>query len=100
MQKKVWISETTWILVNERVSERRDPARDQSLIRRLGHAIATSLKVDYRRRVEESGEEVERLLWSYPLLHQEAWHRMKGWYQAVVNRVLPPSRFTLERITE
>ena len=34
-RKNVWISETMWRLVDKRVSARRDPTRDHSLIRRL-----------------------------------------------------------------
>ena len=42
---------------------------------------------------------METLLDSDPPLHQEAWHRLKGWYQAAVNRDPPPSWVTLEQIT-
>ena len=37
---------------------------------------------------------------SYPHLYREAWHRIKGWYKSAVNRSPPPTRVTLERITE
>ena len=43
--------------------------------------------------------EVETLLRSEPPLHQEAWHQIKGWYNAVVDRDLPPAWVTLKRIT-
>ena len=56
------ISDTMCRLVDERVSARRDPVRDQSLIWRLGRGIAEILKRDQRWRVEDAGEEVERLL--------------------------------------
>ena len=52
-----------------------------------------------RHRIEEAGKEVEMLIVSDPLLHREAWHRMKGWYRAVVDHVPPPARVTLEWIT-
>ena len=48
---------------------------------------------------EEVGEEVERLLGSDPPLHREAWHWMKGWYWAAVDRAPPPARVNLEWIT-
>ena len=78
----------------------QDPARDQSIIQSLGRAINAILKGDWRQRTEEAGEEVERLLGTDPPLHQESWHRMKGWYRAAVDRTLPPlpDRVTLERI--
>ena len=50
VRKNVWISEATLRLVADRVSVRRNPAKDQSLIWRLGCAIAASLKADRRRR--------------------------------------------------
>ena len=88
-----------WRLVEERVSARQETARDQSLIRRLGRAIAASLKGDLRWQAEEAGEEVKMLLGLDPSLHQEAWHQMKGCYRAAIDRLLPPTRVTLKRIT-
>ena len=65
-RKNAWILEATWKLVDERVSARQDPAKDQSLIQRLGRAITASLKGDRRRRSEEMGGEMEALLGLYP----------------------------------
>ena len=79
-RKKVWILASTWRLFNERVFTRRDLARNQTLIQRLGRAIAAKLKGGWRRRAEKAAKEVERLLGLEPALHQEAWHRMEGWY--------------------
>ena len=42
---------------------------------------------------------MEKLLGTDPPLHQEYWHRLKGWYWAAVNRAPPPTRVTPERIT-
>ena len=47
-RKDAWILGTTCILVYKIVSARRDPARYQSLIWRLGRAIAESLKGYWR----------------------------------------------------
>ena len=60
--KNAWILETTWILVNKRFSECRYPARDQTLIQKLGRAVAVSLKGCQRQQLEETGEEVESLI--------------------------------------
>ena len=98
-RKNSWISATTWILVNKIVSARRDIAKDQLLIRRLGCAIKVILREERKRRVEEAGAEVETLLWLDPPLHREAWHRIKGWYKAAVNRAPPSARVTFKRIT-
>ena len=54
-QKNAWILETTWILVDKRVSARRDIAKDQALIRRLGRTIRESLRKDRKRRTEKAG---------------------------------------------
>ena len=51
-----------WSIIDERVSVRRDPAVDQALIRRLGRTINTRLKGERQQRMEEAGEEIERLL--------------------------------------
>ena len=77
-RKNAWISATTWRLVDERVSARRDIAKDRALILRLGRAIRASLRTDRKRRAEEAGAEVEALLRSDPPLHREASHRIKG----------------------
>ena len=49
-RKNAWISAATWRIVDERVSARRDPARDQAHIQRLVRAINVSLKEDRRRQ--------------------------------------------------
>ena len=61
-QKNAWILATTWRLINERVSARRDIAKDHDLIRRLGRAIRAVLRTDRKRRAEEAEAEVEALL--------------------------------------
>ena len=60
-RKNPLISETTWRLIDERVSAHRDLANYQALIRRLGCAIRVSLKTDRKRREEEAGAEVDAL---------------------------------------
>ena len=49
--------------------------------------------------MEEAGAAVELLLKEDPPNAKEAWRQMKGWYKAAANRVPPPDRSTLERIT-
>ena len=78
IRKNGWISEDTWIIVDERVSARRK-TKDQSRIWRLSRAIVASLKGERKRRVETAGEEVETLLGAEPPNPQEAWRRLKGW---------------------
>ena len=57
-----WISAETWIFVDERVSMRRKPGRDQRRLRQLGRAIWDSLKEDRRQRMTTAVEAVESLL--------------------------------------
>ena len=90
-RQNAWISEETWILVDKRVSARRDPAKGQALKRRLGRAIKASLAADRRRRADEAGAAVEALVGADPPLIEEAWHRIQGWYKAAVDRDLPPA---------
>ena len=78
-------------LVYERVSARRYPAKDQTLIRRLGRTIKASVMTDRRRQVEKVGAEVEELVGEDPPLIQEAWHRIKGWYKDAVGHAPPPA---------
>ena len=42
---------------------------------------------------------MEALLGSYPPLHLEYWHQIKGWYQDAFNCAPPPAWVTLEWIT-
>ena len=86
--KKAWISEETWRLVDKRVSARRGTGA-QVRIRRLGLDIRASLKGDRKRRLETAGTGVEALLGGDPPNSKEAWRRLKGWYEAAVNRSPP-----------
>ena len=58
----LWISAELWRLIENRVSTRREPGRDQQRLRQLGHAIPASLKEERRWRVTTAGEAVESLL--------------------------------------
>ena len=87
-----------WRLVNERVSSRQDPARDQALVQRLGRAIHARIWEDRCMRTEEAGVLIKRLPGAYHPLHREDWHQMKGWYWAVVDCATPPARVNLDRI--
>ena len=75
--------------------------KDQAFIWRLGCTIAASLKGDRRVQAEEAGKKVEILLGSDPPpLKREAWHRLKGWYWAAIDRAPPLAWVTLEQIRE
>ena len=53
--RKACISETTWRLIDERVSARQDPWYGQAFTRPLGKAVKKSLAEDRRRRADEAG---------------------------------------------
>ena len=89
-RRNAWISESTWRLIDERVSARRDPQYGQAYRRRLGKAIQKSLATDRRRRAYEAGAEVEALVKADPPLIQEAWYCLQGWYRAAVDCAPPP----------
>ena len=71
-RKNEWILAGTWRLVNERVYMRRDPAKEQTLIRRLGRAIKARMTADRRWQSEGAGAKVEALVGANPPLHREA----------------------------
>ena len=48
-RRNAWISETTWRLIDKRVSARRDPQYGQAFTRRLGKEVKKSLAEDRRR---------------------------------------------------
>ena len=42
---------------------------------------------------------METILGLFPPLHQESWHRIKGWYKAAFGCDLPPAWVTIGQIT-
>ena len=88
-----------WILFNKRVSTRWYPGQSQTLLQRLVCVINVILKGGSRRKTEEAGEAIEKLLGADLPVHNEAWHQMKRCYKAAVDRTPPPTQVTLERIT-
>ena len=90
-RQNAWISEKTWILIDERVSARREPKYGQVFTRRIGKAVKKSMAEERKRRADEAGAEVEALVKADPPLIQEAWYRIQGWYKAAVDHALPPA---------
>ena len=73
--RNTWISEETWRLANERVSAKRG-AIVRARLRRLGRVFRAILKGGSKRRVEDTGKDVEALLGGDPPNAKEAWRRM------------------------
>ena len=87
-----------WRLVDTRVLACQYPAQNQSLIRCPGRAINARLKADWRRRMKESGGEIEIRLASDPPPHKKSWYQMKGWYKSMVEHAPPPAWVNLNWI--
>ena len=51
-RRNAWISETTWGLVDKRVSVRRDPRYRQAFTQRIGKEVKKSLAEDKKRRAD------------------------------------------------
>ena len=66
--RNAWILESTWRLIDERVSARRDPRYGRAFKRRQGKAVQKSLAEDIRRRADGAGAEVEALVKADPPL--------------------------------
>ena len=98
-RRNAWISESTWRLIDERVSARRDPRYGRVFKRQQGKAVQKSLAADRQRRADEAGVEVEALVKADPPIIQESWYRLQEWYKAAVVRALPPARATFKRVT-
>ena len=64
----LWILEETWRLINNRVSARQEPGRDQTRIKHMGQAIRAALKEGKRQRAEIAGKDVECMLTGEPPL--------------------------------
>ena len=97
--KNAWILATALKIVDKRVSARRDIAKYQVLIWRLGCAIKESLREGREQQSEEAESEVETLLGSDQPLHREAWHQIKGWYKDAVDHAPLPDWVYLKWIT-
>ena len=75
----------------DRPSEGGWGAPSRRVLRRIGDSAQRRQGQRWRRWWGQTGAD--------PPLIQEAWHRIKGWYTAAVNRAPPPARVTIERIT-
>ena len=96
-RRNAWISESTWILIDERVSAQRDTQYGQAFKQRLGKEVQKSLTTDRRLQADKAGTEALVKV-DLPLI-QEAWYCLQGWYKAAVDRAPSPAQATLKRIT-
>ena len=94
-RRNAWILETTWRIIDKRVSARRDPQYGQAFTRRIGKEVKKSPAEDRKRQADEARAEVEALVKADPPLIQEVWYRIQGWYKAAVDRSPPPASSAL-----
>jgi hypothetical protein len=96
-KRRDWISEATWLLVDQRSALRRSPGYNQAEHRRLNRRVNASLKQDRKRRVEAAGHAIESLLGGQDA--QGAWNRAKAWYRQAEDRPPKPTRQELNAVT-
>lgn len=91
---KSWISERSWILIDEKAEARRIGNREE--IRRLKSLIRQSLRTDEKIRAEKAGDEIERCLAMGNT--REAYDIMRKWYKDKVSKPPIPTYVDEEKI--
>ena len=89
-ERKPWISEDTWLLVDQRAQARRQSTLSDEALTALNRQIQRSLRKDRKQHAIAAGAAIEAALDGDNL--QEAWNLAKGWYRQASNYVPKPSR--------
>lgn len=92
-----WISNTTWQLIDERASLRRQQPHNQKDARTLTRRIRAAVKADRKSRVEAAGAAIEAQLAANNA--RGAWNRLQAWYRHAGDRPSKPSRKDVEIVT-
>ncbi len=90
-----WISREIWAPINHRAQLWKTNSLPQDISRQLGRQIKNSLQLDHKKQATDIADKIEGHLAAGDL--QEAWHRLKGWYRAALDRVPQPCPQTMER---
>ncbi len=96
--KNQWISDSTWVLINQRAALRQAGKLNQCEARVIERRIKAALKGDHKQRAATVGDKIEGLLAAGEV--KEAWRCLKGWYTAVEDRAPKACHETLARQTE
>ncbi len=96
--KNQWISDSTWVLINQRAALRRAGKLNQCGARVIGRCIKAALKGGRKQRAATVGDKIEGLLATGEV--KEAWRCLKGWYTAVEDHAPKACHETLARQTE
>jgi len=94
---RVWMSDSTWLLIKQRTSLRRAGQLRWSEGRRMQRAIHAALKRDRTARTAQVGELIVAKL-AEGKVH-EAFRHLKGWYREASETHAKPCFQTMERQT-
>ena len=99
-RRNAWISDATWRLIDQKSAMRRRHGVGYSpaALRRLSRRIASSLRADRKRRVEEAGAAVEDAMGAND--HKGAWELARAWYRQAEDRPPKPSHQELATVSE
>ena len=93
-----WIRPGTWVLINQRVTFRKEGNLSMAEGRRLNRAIKAALKADRVERTRRAGEAVMGHLASGEV--KEAWRTLRGWYRKAEDQAPKPCYATMEAQTK
>ena len=97
-ERRAWISDSTWQLVDRRRNLMRQPHHAQAEARRLRRQIRKAFEADRNLRTAAAGAAIESKLAQHDL--QGAWDVLKHWYRQAEERAPKPSRQDLRTVTE
>jgi len=98
VDRKSWISDDTWRLVDRRAQGKRQGTLSQEELRALNQQIHSSLKKDRKKRVTDAGTAIEAALEANDL--QAAWNIAKAWYAKASGTTPRPSKSEFQALHE
>jgi hypothetical protein len=93
-----WVSESTWLLIKQRMSLHRAGWLCWCIGQGMQRAIHAALKVDHTALMAQVGDSIVADL-AETNIH-EAFHHLKGWYRAAMETQARPCFHTMEMQTE
>jgi hypothetical protein len=92
-----WISDATWLLIDQRAHLHKSGKLCQRQAHCLGRQIKAALRGDRRQRAANVASEIEGLLSTNQT--KEAWRCLKGWYRSATNQPPKPCHLTMTCLT-
>jgi hypothetical protein len=93
-----WISDATWLLIDQRARLYKSRKLTQRQARCLGRRIKAALDGNRRQRAANVASEVEGYLSTEQ--PKEAWRCLKGWYHSATDQPPKPCHLKMTRLTE